>query len=71
MFDYYDYPNKVVIRSDNGSQFIAKKVLEDLGLIGVQQKFTHIVTPEENAHIKAYHGIFKKEYFKSFHYQYF
>ena len=71
MFEDYDYPNKVVIRSNNGSQFIAKKVLEYLGLIGVQQNFTHIVTAEENAHIEAYQGILKKENFKSFHYQYF
>ena len=71
LFENYDYPNNVVIRSDNGSQFIAKKVREYLGLIGVQQEFTHIATPEENAHIEAYHGILKKEVFKRFDYQYF
>lgn len=63
MFDSYEYPEKVVIRSDNGSQFIAKNVREYLGLIGVQQEFTHVATPEENAHIEAYHGILKKEVF--------
>ena len=57
----YQYPENVVIRSDNGSQFIAKSVREYLGLIGVQQEFTHVATPEENAHIEAYHGILKKE----------
>ncbi len=71
LFDNYDYPNNVVIRSDNGSQFIARKVREYLGLIGVQQEFTHIATPEENAHIEAYHGILKKEVFNRFDYQYF
>ncbi|WGH77130.1 IS3 family transposase [Tenacibaculum tangerinum] len=71
LFEDYEYPNNVVIRSDNGSQFIAKKVREYLGLIGVQQEFTHIATPEENAHIEAYHGILKKEVFKRFDYQYF
>lgn len=71
LFENYDYPNNVVIRSDNGSQFIAKSVREYLGLIGVQQEFTHIATPEENAHIEAYHGILKKEVFKRFDYQYF
>tara|TARA_B100000795_G_C22742210_1_gene415843 strand:- start:70 stop:915 length:846 start_codon:yes stop_codon:yes gene_type:complete len=59
----YKYPESVVIRSDNGSQFIAKSVREYLGLIGVQQEFTHVATPEENAHIEAYHGILKKEVF--------
>ena len=71
LFKEYDYPDNVVIRSDNGSQFIARKVREYLALIGVQQEFTHIATPEENAHIEAYHGILKKEVFKRFEYQYF
>jgi putative transposase len=63
VFLEYQYPESVVIRSDNGSQFIAKSVREYLGLIGVQQEFTHVATPEENAHIEAYHGILKKEVF--------
>ena len=63
MFEDYEYPESVVIRSDNGSQFIAKNVREYLGIIGVQQEFTHVATPEENAHIEAYHGILKKEVF--------
>ncbi len=63
------YPENVVIRSDNGSQFIANSVREYLGLIGVQQEFTHVATPEENAHIEAYHGILKKEVFKRVDYR--
>jgi len=65
----YQYPESVVIRSDNGSQFIAKSVREYLGLIGVQQEFTHVATPEENAHIEAYHGILKKEVFSRVDYR--
>jgi putative transposase len=69
LFEEYQYPENVVIRSDNGSQFIAKSVREYLGLIGVQQEFTHVATPEENAHIEAYHGILKKEVFARFDYR--
>jgi putative transposase len=69
LFEDYNYPDSVVIRSDNGSQFIARKVREYLGLIGVQQEFTHVATPEENAHIEAYHGILKKEVFTRFDYR--
>ena len=68
LFEEYQYPISVVIRSDNGSQFIAKNVREYLGLIGVSQEFTHVATPEENAHIEAYHGILKKEIFQRFEY---
>jgi putative transposase len=69
LFSEYQYPESVVIRSDNGSQFIAKSVREYLGLIGVQQEFTHVATPEENAHIEAYHGILKKEVFQRVDYR--
>ena len=68
LFEDYNHPEYVVVRSDNGSQFIAKKVREYLSLIGVQQEFTHVATPEENAHIEAYHGILKKEVFARFDY---
>lgn len=68
LFEEYQHPASVVIRSDNGSQFIAKNVREYLGLIGVSQEFTHVATPEENAHIEAYHGILKKEIFQRFEY---
>lgn len=69
LFMNYQHPGSVVIRSDNGSQFIAKNVREYLGLIGVSQEFTHVATPEENAHIEAYHGILKKEVFQRFEYR--
>lgn len=65
----YQHPKSVVIRSDNGSQFIAKNVREYLDMIGVEQEFTHVATPEENAHIEAYHGILKKEVFERVDYR--
>ncbi|MFT5249050.1 MAG: putative transposase [Glaciecola sp.] len=52
LFDEYNYPESLVIKSNNSSQFIAKSVREYLGLIVVQQEFTYIATPEENAHTK-------------------
>ncbi|MDO6425004.1 integrase core domain-containing protein, partial [Saccharophagus degradans] len=35
----------------------------------VSQEFTHVATPEENAHVEAYHGILKKEVFQRFEYR--
>ena len=69
MLEEYQHPENIVIRSDNGSQFIAKSVREYLGLVGVSQEFTHVATPEENAHVEAYHGILKKEVFQRFEYR--
>jgi putative transposase len=63
MFLVYQYPDNVVIRSDNGSQFIAKSVREYFSLIAVYLEFTRVATPEGNGSIEAYHGILKKEVF--------
>lgn len=51
----------VIIRNDNGSQFIANKVREALQLLEAKQEFTHVATPEENAYIEAFHSIEQKE----------
>jgi len=51
----------VIIRNDNGSQFIANKVRETLTEMEAQQEFTHVATPEENAYIEAFHSILDRE----------
>lgn len=51
----------VMIRNDNGSQFIANKVREVLGELEANQEFTHVATPEENAYIEAFHSILDRE----------
>ncbi|HEY8349992.1 MAG TPA: IS3 family transposase [Clostridia bacterium] len=53
----------VIIRNDNGSQFIANKVREVLRSLEAQQEFTHVATPEENAYIEAFHSIQQRELF--------
>lgn len=56
----------VIIRNDNGSQFIAHKVREALRELEAQQEFTHVATPEENAYIEAFHSIQQRELFDRF-----
>lgn len=51
----------VVVRNDNGSQFIANKVRHYLRTLEAHQEFTHIATPEENSYIEAFHSIFERE----------
>lgn len=51
----------VIIRNDNGSQFIAHKVREVLQSLEARQEFTHVATPEENAYIEAFHSIEQSE----------
>lgn len=51
----------VIIRNDNGSQFIAHQVREVLRSLEAEQEFTHVATPEENAYIEAFHSIQQRE----------
>lgn len=51
----------VIIRNDNGSQFIANLVREFLIKLEAQQEFTHVATPEENAYIEAFHSVLDRE----------
>lgn len=52
----------ITIRSDNGSQFIANDVRGYFYYQEVKQEFTHIATPEDDAHIEAFHSIMEREF---------
>lgn len=56
----------VIIRNDNGSQFLANKVRALLVELEAQQEFTHVATPEENAYIEAFHSILDRELIQRF-----
>lgn len=51
----------IIIRNDNGSQFLAHIVREFLEKLEVVQEFTHIATPEENAYIESLHSSLERE----------
>lgn len=51
----------ITLRNDNGSQFIAGVVRQFLKDKGVNQEFTHVATPEENAYIEALHSNLQRE----------
>ena len=56
----------VSLRTDNGSQFIAKNARDYMSETGINHEFTHIATPEENAHIESFHSIIDREFVKRF-----
>ncbi len=68
LIDEGKLPEGTIIRSDNGSQFIAANVRQYLEMVGMDQEFTHVATPEENGHVEAYHGILKNELFLRYEY---
>jgi len=64
-----DYPLKgVILRNDNGSQFIAQVVRQFLESLGAYQEFTHVATPEDNSYIEALYGLVEKELFQRYEY---
>lgn len=61
--------NGLTIRNDNGSQFIAGVVRQFLKEKGVNQEFTHVATPEENAYIEALHSNVQREVVERFEFE--
>jgi transposase InsO family protein len=59
----------VTLRNDNGSQFIANVVRQFLKDKGVNQEFTHVATPEENAYIEALHCNVQREVVERFEFE--
>lgn len=57
LFESYPLPKSITVRSDNGSQFIAAEVQSYFTRKGVFQEFTKPATPQQDAHIEAYHSI--------------
>lgn len=51
----------VILRNDNGSQFIAHSVRSFLRSSEIKQEFTHVATPEENSYIEAFHSILEHD----------
>jgi hypothetical protein len=57
LFESYNLPKGICVRSDNGSQFIATEVQEYFRGKNIKQEFTKPATPQQDAHIEAYHSI--------------
>jgi len=51
----------IILRNDNGSQFIANNLRAALQEIGIEQEFTHIASPQENGFIESLHSQLQRE----------
>jgi transposase InsO family protein len=54
--------SKLVIRTDNGSQYISQKFRESIQILGARQEFIYYHTPQQNGHVESFHKTLKKEY---------
>jgi putative transposase len=61
-----DLISKIVIRTDNGSQFIANAFREHLKESGIQHEFIQPATPQQNAHIESFHSVLEKTVCKKY-----
>lgn len=52
---------RIRIRTDHGSQFIANDLASALLALNIDHEFTHPGVPEENAFIESWHSIFQTE----------
>lgn len=57
IFEQLTIPEKIYVRCDNGSQFIADMVQKYFKNKNVIQEFTKPATPQQNSHIESYHSI--------------
>lgn len=69
IFETYPMPQQFIVRNDNGSQFEATIVQDYLRQKGVIQEFTKPATPEQNAHIEAYHSIMESAVCQRFEFE--
>jgi len=53
---YFNRKTKIVIRTDNGPQFIARKLAAALDKIGIAHEFINPGTPQQNGHIESFHS---------------
>jgi putative transposase len=60
VFTTYPWPESVTVRSDNGSQFVAEMTQTYLKSKGITQEFTKPATPQQDAHIEAFHSIVER-----------
>ena len=47
---------RILIRTDNGPQFIARKLATTLDVIGISHEFIYPGTPQQNGHIESFHN---------------
>lgn len=65
-----NYPTKeIILRTDNGSQFIAHGLRKYLQNKPVMHEFTHVATPEENAYVESLFSNVEREVIKPYEFE--
>lgn len=59
----------IMLRTDNGSQFIAHGLRQYCQKNGITQEFTHLATPEENSYIESLFSLVNREVIQRFEFE--
>ena len=59
----------VMLRSDNGSQFIAHGLRNFCIQNGITQEFTHVATPQENSYVESLFSILEREVIQRYEFE--
>jgi transposase InsO family protein len=59
----------VMLRTDNGSQFIAHGLRDFCLKNGITQEFTHVATPEENAYVESLFSLVNREVIQCYEFE--
>jgi len=59
----------VMLRTDNGSQFIAQGLRNFCLRNGITQEFTHVATPQENSYVESLFSILEREVIQRYEFE--
>ena len=54
--------SKLILRTDNGSQYNSQDFRKAVTLLGIRHEFIWHHTPQQNGHVESFHKTLKKEY---------
>ena len=60
---------QIMLRTDNGSQFIAHGLRAFCLSNGITQEFTHVATPEENSYVESLFSLVEREVIQSYEFE--
>ena len=55
-------PHNLVLRTDNGPQYISREFNKTLKILGIKHEYIKKHTPEENGDIESFHNSLKTDY---------
>lgn len=61
LYEFQSRPKEIILRTDNGSQFIAQGLRKYCESHDLSQEFTHVATPEENAYVESLFSCIERE----------